>query len=131
MHCYLSQWKTLSTESQNEKSIHKFNCHVRNTQPSTFQRTTLDPSPKSHPQGSRIKKKSSWYLLSYGRKLENVERLIKGAGTLADVDNHGRLASPTEEVLEQAGQTAVAERNDLLSANRDNMFFISFSFLFF
>ena len=54
------------------------------------------------------------HLFSDGRKLEHSKRLIKHAGALADVHNHGCFTTTTKEILEESCQSAVTERNNLV-----------------
>lgn len=55
-----------------------------------------------------------WHLLSKGRELEDVERLVETGGVLVDVDHHWHTAGTTEEELQEVGELGLSERNVML-----------------
>lgn len=59
------------------------------------------------------------YLFSNGWEFEHSESLVEHAGTLADIDNHGRFATTTEEILEEPSQSALTEWDDLVLSVTD------------
>lgn len=54
------------------------------------------------------------HLLSKGRELKNVERLVEVGRALTDVDHHGDTSSTTEEELQKVGQFGLPEGDMVL-----------------
>lgn len=56
------------------------------------------------------------YLCGDGRELEGVQRLIVTGTAGINVDHHAGTAVSGEETLQDSGEFAVSERNDLCRA---------------